>query len=843
MIDRYSPQKLEPKWQAAWHRAKAFRAKEGKGKKYYVLEMFPYPSGRIHMGHVRNYCIGDVVARYRIRCGYNVLHPMGFDAFGLPAENAAIANNVHPRKWTYDNMKFMEGQLKRLGLSIDWERKVVTCDPDYYKWEQELFIEMYEKGLAYRKLSVVHWCPKCKTVLANEQVEDGRCWRCDAEVKKKNLEQWFLRITAYADELLTALKELEGGWPERVLAMQNNWIGRSEGAYIDFELESVPHEKLRVFTTRPDTLFGVTFVSLAPEHPLLDRLLPKVSPEKRNELMTFIEKVAKTDPARRIAENFEKEGAATGAYCLHPFTGARIPIFVANFVVMEYGTGAVMAVPCHDERDFAFAKKYALPIRLVIQPPNLEIVEEEELDEAYTGPGTLVRSTRFDGLDNEVAKIQIVKALVEKKMGEKAITYRLRDWGISRQRYWGAPIPMIHCENCDIVPVPRKDLPVKLPSDVPLTGTGGSPLEHAPSFLKVKCPQCGKPGRRDTDTMDTFMESSWYFLRYCSPKYKKGMADPKAVQYWMPVDQYIGGIEHAILHLLYSRFIARVLRDFKKGDVSEPFSRLLTQGMVIKDGDKMSKSKGNVVDPDYLIDKYGADTVRLFSLFAAPAEKDLDWSDQGVEGAFRFLDRLWRFVLNINDACQKSKPVDDATIRADETTVHIHRLTHKTIQHVTDSLNRFAFNTGISAVMEFINKVANEIPDLWEFSTHPDKANSLDPARRFVLQKAAEAAMSLTSPFAPHIAEELWKRCGRGKFLSKEAWPTFDPQWVADERVTIVVQVNGKVRGKIEVSRGEKENAVVALAQGDPNVQRFMQGMTVRKTVVVPDKLVNLVVG
>ncbi len=841
-IPRYEPGKIEPKWQSNWEKTKAFQSKEGKKNKYYLLEMFPYPSGRIHMGHVRNYAIGDVVANFKKRQGFNVLHPMGFDAFGLPAENAAIKNKVHPKKWTYDNIKFMEKQLKRLGFSVDWNRKVVTADPEYYRWEQLLFIEMFKKGLAYRKRSHVQWCPTCDTVLANEQVNDGKCWRCEDKVVEKNLDQWFLRITQYADELLEGLFELEGGWPERVLTMQRNWIGRSEGAFIDFELEKFGQEKIKVFTTRPDTLFGVTFLSIAAEHPLVKKITAVASDENRKKVEAFVEKVKNTNPQDRIAENFEKEGVNTGIFCTHPLTREKIPIFIANFVLMDYGTGAVMAVPAHDERDFAFAKKYHLPIRLVIAPPDRE-VNEEELEEAYTGSGTMVRSGRYDGLDNDEGGARIVRTLTQKKLGSAAVTYRLKDWGISRQRYWGTPIPMIHCQKCGILPVPTEDLPVKLPTKAPLEGKGASPLGRVASFMKVKCPECGKPAQRDTDTMDTFMESSWYFLRYCSPHYDKGMFDPKAAKYWAPVDQYIGGIEHAVMHLLYSRFITRVLRDLGWADISEPFARLLTQGMVIKDGEKMSKSKGNVVDPDGLIDKYGADTVRLFSLFASPVDRDLDWSEQGVEGASRFLDRLWRFALNIHAASPKARKATESVVSQDELATKIFRLTHKMIRQTTENMSRFHFNTAISSVMEFVNHVAGALPSVWEIGTNPEAAKALTAAQKSALRHAALSAISVMYPVTPHITEELWKLLDNSKMLVDAPWPEFDPKFAQEEKVTLVVQVNGKVRAKLEMERSLDNEKVIEAATTAENVKKHLEGKTLRKTIVVPNKLVNLVLG
>lgn len=841
-VPRYEPLTIEPKWQKTWDKAKAFLAHDGKGAKTYILDMFPYPSGRIHMGHVRNYAIGDVLARYHFHLGRNVLHPMGFDAFGLPAENAAIQNRVHPHKWTYQNVHFMEAQLKRIGLAVDWTRRVITCDPEYYKWEQRLFIQMYEKGLAYRKQSILHWCPECETVLANEQVEGGKCWRCESKVTKKDLEQWFLKITAYADELLEGLEELKDGWPERVLTMQQNWIGRSDGALIDFEIEGMTGERLRVFTTRPDTLFGATFLSIAPEHPLIGKIAKAVSKEKREELARFAEKVKQTDVTARTEAALEKEGIATGVFGLHPFTHERLPIYAANFVVMAYGTGAVMAVPCHDQRDFEFAEKYGIPRTLVIQPPN-ENLTTEEMEQAYEGPGTMIRSGEFDGLDNEQGKKMIAEALQQNGKGKAAVTYRLRDWGISRQRYWGAPIPMIHCGSCGIVPVLFKDLPVQLPRQVPLTGTGGSPLAQVPSFANTKCPKCKKPAKRDTDTMDTFMESSWYFLRYGSPKCKKGMFDPKAANYWLPVDQYIGGIEHAILHLLYARFITRVLRDLGMLKISEPFSRLLTQGMVIKDGEKMSKSKGNVVDPDYLIQKYGADTVRVFLLFAAPTERDLDWSDQGVEGAFRFLDRFWRFVQNVHAVTATFKEPTPEQMRNDPKAQEILRAMHKTIRRVTEGIQRFHFNTSIATLMEFVNQISAEHDDFWNLALEPQKAQTFSSAHLWAWRLSAETMIVLISPFAPHIAAELWKELGKKKLLARHPWPAFDPALAADEIVTLVVQVNGKVRGKVEIGRGADEASVVAAARSNENVQRFLEGKALRKTIVVPDKLVNLVVG
>ena len=643
MPPRYEPRPLEAKWQKIWEERGLFNAPEDPARpKYYVLEMFPYPSGRIHMGHVRNYTIGDVVARYKRMRGFNVLHPMGWDAFGLPAENAAMARGLHPAAWTYDNIAYMRRQLKELGYSYDWRRELATCDPDYYRWEQLVFIEMFRRGLAYKKEAPVNWCPKCATVLANEQVEEGLCWRCDSPVHLKELNQWFFKITAYAEELLADLDQLTH-WPERVLTMQRHWIGKSPGAEIYFPLEK-GNDPLTVFTTRADTLFGATFMSLAPEHPLALSLAQGTGQEEA--VGNFVDYWRAQNRSRGALEEVTKEGVFTGSFCINPVTGRQMPIYVANFVLMEYGTGAVMAVPAHDQRDFEFAKKYDLPIQVVIQPPGQEL-KADSLTAAYEDEGVLVDSGQFSGMASAAAKEAIAAFLEEKGQGKVAVHFRLRDWLISRQRYWGAPIPMIYCEACGLAPVPEKDLPVVLPLDVAITGEGGSPLAQLPSFYEVKCPTCNGPARREVDTMDTFVESSWYFLRYACADYTEGVLDPARVNYWLPVDQYIGGIEHAVLHLLYARFFTKVLRDLGMVAIDEPFQRLLTQGMVLKDGAKMAKSKGNVVDPEYMIAEYGTDTTRLFLLFAAPPEKDLEWSDQGVAGSARFLHRLWNLVQDL----------------------------------------------------------------------------------------------------------------------------------------------------------------------------------------------------
>ncbi|RLC19954.1 MAG: leucine--tRNA ligase, partial [Deltaproteobacteria bacterium] len=735
MVDKmkYNPREIEARWQAFWEKENLFRAVEDPSReKYYLLEMFPYPSGKIHMGHVRNYTIGDVVARYKRMCGLNVLHPMGWDAFGMPAENAAIENNTHPAAWTYNNIAAMKRQLKRMGFSYDWEREFATCDPEYYRWEQLVFLRMYEKGLAYKKRTHVNWCDKCQSVLANEQVENGCCWRhTDQEVTIKEMDSWFLKITDYAEEILEYCGKLPG-WPDRVLTMQRNWIGKSFGAIIRFPMVG-SDEVVEVFTTRQDTVFGATFMCFAPEHPMI-RDMVKGLPQE-DEVLRFVERTLKVDTYMRTADFTAKEGVFTGRYCLNPVTDEKIPIFVANFVLADYGTGAIMAVPTHDQRDFEFAKKYDLPLRVVIKPPDRDL-DEETMTEAYVEEGILVNSGPFNGERNLAALDRIAEYLESRGLGHKTVNYRLRDWGISRQRYWGAPIPIIYCEKCGTVPVPEKDLPVVLPTDLDMRPNGGSPLPFEPSFYETECPVCGGKARRETDTMDTFVESSWYFDRYASPSYGEGPLEAEKVDYWMPVDQYIGGIEHAILHLLYSRFYTRVLRDFGYLKVSEPFTNLLTQGMVcketeacpehgylypteVKDGRcvhcgaevvigntvKMSKSKKNVVDPQELIDRYGADTVRMFCLFASPPEKDLEWSDQGVEGSYRFLHRLWRLVSDHLDEIT-GVPAYDGKAPLSDAVKGVYRKTHQTIRKVTaDIENRFHFNTAISAVMELVNEI------------------------------------------------------------------------------------------------------------------------------------------
>jgi len=820
--EKYSPAVVEEKWQNKWALEKSFKVNEDASrKKYYLLEMFPYPSGRIHMGHVRNYSIGDVVGRFKRMLGYNVLHPMGWDAFGMPAENAAIQNRTHPAKWTRENIEYMRGQLKRMGLSYDWDRELATCNVEYYRWEQKIFLEMFEKGLAYKRSSFVNWCPSCETVLANEQVEDGACWRCDNDVVQKELEQWFFRITDYADELLDYTDKLPG-WPERVLVMQKNWIGKSYGCEIDFPLEGEGF--IKVFTTRQDTLFGATFMSLAPEHPMA---LDLTTPDRRADVAVFVDKVQNTDKLKRTSEDMEKEGVFTGSWCINPATGIRMPIYLANFVLPDYGTGAVMAVPTHDQRDFEFAKKYSLPLKVVIQPEG-DVLVADEMTAAYTEAGIMVNSGRFGGIASSDAKLQIADWLEAEGKGKKTVNYRLRDWGISRQRYWGNPIPIIYCDSCGTVPVPEKDLPVVLPIDVAFTGEGGSPLAKLESFIDVDCPCCGKPARRETDTMDTFVESSWYFLRYCCPDFVGGPLDGDKVRYWMSVDQYIGGIEHAVLHLLYARFFTKVLRDLGYVNVDEPFTNLLTQGMVIKDGAKMSKSKGNVVDPNALIEKYGADTARLFSLFAAPPEKDLDWNDQGVDGSFRFLNRLWKMVNECLPFIASSAPAEPGML-SDEAR-SLRRLVHKTIRKVTSDLDeRFHFNTAIAAIMELVNGI-----QAFHMKNLPENSG--------MLREALESTLLLLYPFVPHFSEELWERIGRSGGIELAGWPSFDEEAAADVELLIVVQVNGKLRGRITVPVDADEESVKAMAMADERVVQYLEGKSPRKVIYVPGKLLNVVV-
>jgi len=861
MNRRYDPQEIEKKWQQTWEERALFHTFEDAGReKYYVLEMFPYPSGKIHMGHVRNYSIGDVVARYKRMRGFNVIHPMGWDAFGMPAENAAIQHRVHPAKWTAENISAMKRQLRRMGFSYDWEREVDTSQPDYYRWEQWLFLKMFEKGLAYQKTSSVNWCESCQTVLANEQVEAGRCWRCEGEVVPKEMRGWFFKITAYTEELLEHCDRLPG-WPERVTTMQKNWIGRSEGAIVHFPLWE-REGYIPVFTTRHDTLFGATFMTLAPEHPLtLD--LSRGTPQEK-EVQEFVERIRKQDKIKRTADDYEKEGLFIGAYCRNPLTGWKMPIFAGNFVLMEYGTGAVMAVPTHDQRDFYFAKKFNLPLVVVIQPEGKPLLRAETMEEAFCEDGILVNSGSFTGMPSARAREAIGQYLEEKGFGKKTVHYRLRDWGISRQRYWGAPIPVVFCPECGTVPVPEKDLPVILPRDVKLTGKGASPLATVPEFVNTPCPRCGKSAERETDTMDTFVESSWYFERFCSPRESRGMFDRAKVGYWMPVDLYIGGIEHAILHLLYSRFYTRVLRDFGLVEFPEPFTNLLTQGMVVKetqhcakDGflfpeeaspegtcrkcggpvvvgrtEKMSKSKKNVVDPDTLVSKYGADTVRLFCLFASPPEKDLEWSEMGVEGAARFLNRIWRFIEDRPGLSQQAVLVSPEANLPEELR-DLRRKTQGTIKRVSEDIeNRFHFNTAISAVMELMNFLYQK----------EERMKQADPLSRGVLRESLETLVILLSPIVPHICEELWETLGNSGSISQVAWPRYDPRALQEEEVQIVVQINGKLRGRVNVLSEAREEEIRKAVLQNPRIQEALKGQAVKKFILIPRKLVNLVV-
>jgi leucyl-tRNA synthetase len=827
MPPRYEPRLLEAKWQQLWEARRLFNATENPSRpKYYVLEMFPYPSGRIHMGHVRNYTIGDVVARYKRMRGFNVLHPMGWDAFGLPAENAAMARGLHPAAWTYDNIEYMRRQLQELGYSYDWPRELATCDPSYYRWEQLVFIEMFRRGLAYKKKAPVNWCPHCQTVLANEQVEDGLCWRCDSPVHLKELDQWFFKITAYAEELLADLDQLTH-WPERVLTMQRHWIGKSLGAEIDFPLAQ-GGRPLTVFTTRPDTLFGATFMSLAPEHPLA---LTLPTADRAPEVCRFVEYWSAQNRSRGVLEEITKEGVFTGSYCVNPVTGWQMPIYVANFVLMEYGTGAVMAVPAHDQRDFEFAQKYDLPIKVVIQPPG-EDLRAEDLTAAYEDEGVLVNSGQFTGLASAKAIEAITANLEERGQGKGAVNFRLRDWLISRQRYWGAPIPIVYCETCGLAPVPASDLPVVLPLDVEITGEGGSPLAQLPSFYQTTCPTCGGPARREVDTMDTFVESSWYFLRYACADYQEGILDPPRVNYWLPVDQYIGGIEHAVLHLLYARFFTKVLRDLGMVKIDEPFQRLLTQGMVLKDGAKMAKSKGNVVDPENMIAQYGTDTTRLFLLFAAPPEKDLEWSDQGVAGSARFLNRLWNLAQDLLPELKGVRPYQGRGQELGSELQDFRHKVHATIKKMTDDIeDSFHFNTAIAAVMELVNA----------FYLAADSLPRDEPARQ-VFREALEAILILVSPMVPHIAEELWQELGQPRLLTETPWPRAQAEALKVAAFTVVVQINGKVRSRIEVPATASDDDIKGAALADPAVQKWIKEKPIRKIILARRKLVSIVV-
>ncbi len=820
----YDPKAVEEKWQAVWEDAGLFHVTEDKDKKkYYLMEMFPYPSGRIHMGHVRNYSIGDVIARYKRMRGLNVLHPMGWDAFGMPAENAAIQHGIHPAVWTKENIAYMKKQLKRLGFGYDWDRELATCDVEYYGWEQWMFLKMYEKGLVYRKSAPVNYCEQCQTVLANEQVEDGRCWRCGAEVVQNELSQWFFAITKYADELYECTFKLPG-WPERVLSMQRNWIGKSHGVEVNFPLES--GGALTIFTTRPDTLFGVTFMVLAPEHPSATTLA-KGTPREA-EVAAFVEKARAQDRSFRGELSLKKEGVFTGAYAINPLTMQKVPVFVSNFVLAEYGTGAIMAVPAHDQRDFEFAREFDLPVIVTIQPEGPDL-DPASMEQSWEGDGVLVNSGPFNGINNRKAIDAIVDFLEKEGIGKRTVNYRLKDWGISRQRYWGTPIPIIYCDKCGTVPVPYEDLPVELPLDVQVRMVGRSPLADHPQFYETTCPKCGGKAKRETDTMDTFVESSWYFLRYTCPRYDKGALDRARVDYWMAVDQYIGGVEHAVLHLLYSRFFNRVLSELGLVSVREPFENLLTQGMVIKDGSKMSKSKGNVVDPDYLVERFGADTVRLFCLFASPPEKDLDWSDKGVEGAYRFLQRLWRLVMERQAELEAAQPVWTSASADKEVSALLH-IIHKTTKKVTEDVDRFHLNTGIAAAMELVNAVYKFV-----------ESRPMEGEAASVVRAAVDRLIVLVSPFCPHLTQELWAVLGHEGLLVDYPWPSYDESYIVEETVTIAIQVNGKLRDTVDVERDMEEEALKGLILSLEKVRRHLGEKPVRKVIVIPNRIVNIV--
>jgi leucyl-tRNA synthetase len=807
----YNHQEIELKWSARWAADPTLyqAANDGSKPRYYVLEMLPYPSGVLHMGHVRNYSIGDTLARYMWMNGYDVLHPMGWDAFGLPAENAAIKRGQHPADWTFSNIAHMKKQLLRLGFAYDWDREISTCTPEYYRWNQWFFLRMLEKGLAYRKMSLVNWCPECATVLANEQVVNGCCWRHETTpVEQRELEQWFLRITQYADQLLADMAQIETGWPSQVLAMQRNWIGRSEGAEIDFTLEGTA-EKIRVFTTRVDTIYGATCVILAPEHPVARALS---AGDLAARLKAMID-----DTARRDPEHLAKEGFFTGHYAINPYSGGRIPVWVGNFVLWGYGTGAIMAVPAHDERDFEFCRRYGIPVVPVIRPAGGTLADGATMTEAFTDYGVVENSGEWSGLASEDARrVMAVKAERE-GFGRAAVTYRLKDWGISRQRYWGTPIPVIHCPACGVVPVPDDQLPVVLPRDVEFTGRGRSPLAQVESFLKTTCPKCGGRAERETDTMDTFVDSSWYFFRYVDPLNPRAPFDPAVVKPWFPVDQYIGGVTHAILHLLYSRFWCKVMRDIGLVEVDEPFRNLFTQGMVQLEGQTMSKSKGNIVDPDEMVLKYGADTCRLFTLFAGPPEKNIDWNESSVEGQYRFLARTFRFVTRNHDNESGTGETDSQALRK----------LHQTIRKITSDFdNRWHFNTSIAALMELMNEM------------HAVEAG-LSPAVR---KECARKIVLLLAPFAPFVAEELWQILGNQGPVFKQPWPAYDEDLAREEALEVPVQVNGKLRSRVVVPHGTTREGLETAALADPKIHALVDGRQIVKVVVVPDKLVNIVV-
>ncbi len=822
MTDSYNPQEIERSVQATWEARKAFKAVENSQlEKFYCLSMFPYPSGRLHMGHVRNYTIGDVISRYQRMQGKNVMQPMGWDAFGLPAENAAIKNKVPPAKWTYENIDYMRAQLKRLGFAYDWDRELATCHPKYYRWEQWFFTKLYEKGLVYKKKATVNWDPVDQTVLANEQVIDGRGWRSGAIVERKEIEQWFLKITAYADELLNDLEQLDG-WPEQVKTMQNNWVGRSEGVEITFAIEDSQggsHESISVYTTRPDTLMGVTYVAIAPEHTLAQH-----AAENSQAVAEFIRSCKQSKVSEAEISTLEKQGIDTGLFAIHPVTNEKVPVWIANFVLIEYGSGAVMSVPAHDQRDWEFASKYNLEIKPVITEEkagnNVDVSNA-----AFIEKGWLFNSEQFDGLSSQQAFEKIAEYLEGQGKGVKQINYRLRDWGVSRQRYWGCPIPMIHCDTCGSVPVPEQDLPVLLPEDIDFDGAS-SPLNTLDEFINVNCPNCNAAAKRETDTFDTFFESSWYFVRYCCVDNDEEMLDQRA-EYWMPVDQYIGGIEHAVLHLLYARFFNKLIRDQGLYKFDEPFKNLLTQGMVLKDGAKMSKSKGNTVDPEELINKYGADTVRLFVMFAAPPDHSLEWSDTAVEGAYRFISKLWRMVEIFKHNAKENN--DITVLELSESQSNLRRKVHETIKKVTDDIGRrYTFNTAIAANMELSN-------ELQKFDDDSSQGQA-------VYQEALDAIVLMLSPIVPHVCHELWNKLGHTQAIHQVQWPKVDPDALKKDSIELVVQVNGKKRATISVASHADQQQIEAVALNDENVNRSIEDKNVVKVIVVPGRLVNIVV-
>ena len=821
MLDRYNFSEIEAKWQKKWEDENAFKVVEDKDKeKYYVLEMFPYPSGKLHMGHVRNYSIGDVLARFKKMKGYNVLHPMGWDSFGLPAENAAIKNNVEPSVWTWNNIDEMRKQLKELGLSYDWDREVATCHPDYYKWMQWIFIQFYNKGLAYKKENPVNWCPSCQTVLANEQVVDGKCERCGTLVGKKELSQWYFKITDYAERLLDNLDNLPG-WPNKVKLMQKNWIGKSIGAEVTFEIEGYD-KGLDIFTTRADTLYGVTYMVLAPEHPYLRDLV--AGSEYEPAVDKYLDEVQHLSDIERTSTTKEKTGVFIGRYCINPLNGKRVPIFISDYVLMDYGTGAIMAVPAHDQRDFEFAKAFDLEIIPVVDPEDPEI-DLYDLKEAFAAEGKMINSGKFDGMNNKEAIEKVIEYLEEEGIGRKTVNYKLRDWLISRQRYWGTPIPMIHCDTCGWVPEKEENLPVMLPTDVEFTGKGESPLATSKTFVDTVCPICGKPAKRELDTMDTFLDSSWYFLRYCDAQNKDEAFSKEKTDYWMNVDQYIGGVEHAILHLMYARFFQMALYDLGLVSDEEPFKNLLTQGMVIKDGAKMSKSLGNVVSPKEIIEKYGADTARLFILFAAPPERELDWSDKGVEGSFRFINRVYRMVY---DFSQKYKDAPDSYEIKTEADKSMAYWMNYAIKKVSDDIGeRFNFNTAISTIMEMVN-------EMYRYKEGEVNAG--------LYAAAIKNLIIMLAPFVPHVTEEMWEHLEYGGSVHEQPWPEYDENALVKDTVEIVVQINGKIKEKINIAGDLSREEMEKIAMENDKVKGLTDGKNVVKVIAVPGKLINIVV-